>query len=86
MDENNINVSFVKNTEAEKLKGKKKTSKEIKSLVWLELHNPEQLKLNVATKKAIEKIRSDKAMSNGSRQNINTKYANNGKASVNGYR
>ena len=27
MDEHNINVSFVKNTEAEKLKGKKKTSK-----------------------------------------------------------
>lgn len=43
----------------------------------------------MATKKVIEKIRSDKAMANGSRQNINTttKYGNNSNGKVlNGYR
>ena len=35
MEESNINVLFNKNTESQKDKGKKKTSKEIKSLVWL---------------------------------------------------
>jgi len=46
--------------------------------VWLELHNPLQLRLNVATKKVIDKIRSDKAITNGSyRQNSNNNLNSN---------